>query len=91
VDARNIGHATARRVRAWLVDAEDAARSTVAGDDGNVAIAHGDDPVTLEAYAGTTVDLGALRWCVAWDDDDGSHEGVTDARPEVLPDPPQIW
>jgi hypothetical protein len=92
VDVRNIGQATARRVRAWLVDAEGATRSTVAGDDGNVAIALGDNPVTLEAYvASTTVDLDTLRWCVAWDDDDGPHEDVTNARPEVLPDPMQIW
>jgi hypothetical protein len=80
---RNLGNAPARRIRAWLVDDDDARVSTIAGDGRHLTIARGDEPVPLEVKLGEAYldDPSRFRWRVEWHDGTGFHERTTNTRP----------
>ena len=92
ISITNVGPATARSARAWLVDEHGSRVSSVAGDENPVTIAR------RSAILSVTVDdtiaeenVASLRWCLAYVDDDGPHELVTDVRPPPPAEPLQIF
>jgi len=94
ISITNVGPATARNVRAWLIDERDSRVSSVAGDENPVTIARRSAILSVavdDAIADENV--ASLRWCIEWQDDrdDGPHELVTDVRPPPPPGPPQIF